>query len=565
MHDREATEDSLVEADGLADFAAARQAGSSQASGSFRSRDTIGVTRESVRPAVYQSDGRDTDWRVASQPLNFLPQRSFDPSSSRHNDNLQSPSLHHAYTYDIYSPPALPSPAPTYSNDTPHFPLSFPSFPPSPHHPSPFARPTSSYGTPSHDAFYTAPVFLYDDPSDLPSSPPAHSSSYRDPFSHDDVVFDNDETRGDLAYALSDEREKGEWFEAAGSYQQGVGFEGVSGSRRSRQEEQTAARMEKLERKFGEQSAAHPANLSAKQRMKEARDAKRAERLEVQGATGVDDKGRLIVMGRRKRLALKWFQTGGAAVVGIGSIGASVLTHPKEEPPPSGSAPLLVLYLLPFLSLFLTTYLFLIRPLLYKRRSQQPPQPQNNLITPLLQQPQPQTSGGWCDCFGSSRRRVPRGQYHPPQINLIVDPRLMAAMQRETMDEGGRARQDGREKRRRRRRRPRSPSHERDASESSSSLGSEDDKSDSDEDDPWTAHPSSSRTNPRKSLLSHVLLDTTWRAARSWAKKVAVADAVCAVVWGGVAGWAVFGGRKCPVGGFEGYWYALLCLILLST
>ncbi|BGP10220.1 hypothetical protein JCM10049v2_006103 [Rhodotorula toruloides] len=118
--------------------------------------------------------------------------------------------------------------------------------------------------------------------------------------------------------------------------------------------------MEKLERKFGQERSTDAAGVSAKQRMKEAKDATKAEKLEVQRTTGVDDKGRLVVMGRRKRLALRWFQAGGAVIVGIGSIGAAVLTHPKDKPPPSGSAPLLILYLLPFLSLFLTTYLFAI-------------------------------------------------------------------------------------------------------------------------------------------------------------------------------------------------------------
>ncbi|CDR44985.1 RHTO0S10e03906g1_1 [Rhodotorula toruloides] len=173
---------------------------------------------------------------------------------------------------------------------------------------------------------------------------------------------------------------------------------------------------------------------------------------------------------------------------------------------------------------------------------------------PLLQQEQPQPTGGWCDCLGESRRRVPRGQYHPPQFNLIVDPRLMAAMQGQTSEEGGRASRRGRQKRRKKRRHPRSPLDDQRATDSSSSSDSDGVNSDlsSGEEDPWTAR-SSSSSNPRRSLLSHVLLDTTWRQARSWAKKVAVADAVCAVGWGGVAGWAVTGGKRCPAGGLEGY------------
>ncbi|GAA6031570.1 hypothetical protein NBRC10512_004556 [Rhodotorula toruloides] len=403
MHDREATEDSLVEADGLADFAAARQAGpSSLASGSFKSRDAGGGTRGSIRPAMYGRDDGDGGWYSVRQPPDSLPRRSgFDHSSSHYQIDSWSPALHprHSYSYAAYMSPAQPHPRPTYSLDSPHSPPFFPSFPPSAHHPSSFARPTSSYGTPSNDAPFALPTLLFDDPAHLPTSPSAHSAFYRDPFSHNDV--DDDETRGDLAYALTDEREKGEWFEAAGSYQQGVGFEGVSGSKGLGLEQKAAARMEKLAQKFGEERPTDAAGVSAKQRMKEAKDAKKAEKLEVQRTTGVDDKGRLVVMGRRKRLALRWFQAGGAVVVGIGSIGAAVLTHPKDKPPPSGSAPLLILYLLPFLSLFLTTYLFAIRPLLYKRRSHHSPQPQAGLAMPLLQQEQPQPTGG-CNLYNTA-------------------------------------------------------------------------------------------------------------------------------------------------------------------
>ncbi|BGP26573.1 hypothetical protein JCM10295v2_005526 [Rhodotorula toruloides] len=282
-----------------------------------------------------------------------------------------------------------------------------------------------------------------------------------------------------------------------------------------------------------------------------------AEKEEMRRATGVDGKARLVVRGRGKRLVLRWFQAGGAVVVGIGSIGASILTHPKEKPPPSGSATLVILYLLPFLSLFLTTYLFVIRPALYKRRSSQHvPQPQNAQVTPLLQQ-QPETSGGCCGCFGSSRRRAERGQYQSPQINLIVDPTLVAAIQSQTLEAGRRARRKERDKRHKKRRRRRSRPDEQHIADSSSSSNSDIVRSDfslSDSDDAWTSHPSfSSPSNPRSSLLSHVLLEVEWHQARSWAQKVAVGDALCGVVWGGVAGWAVGGGKRCPAGGFEGY------------
>lgn len=334
MHDREATEDSLVEADGLTDFAAARQAGSSSlASGSFKSRDAGGGTRGSTRHAVYGRDDGDSGWHSVPQLPGPPPQHSaFDRSSSCYETDSRSPALHPWHSYTAYSSPTQPSPAPTYSLDSPHSPPLFPSFPPSAHHPSSYVRPTSSYATVSNDAPFAAPTLLFDDPVHLPPSPSAHSAFYRDPFSHNDV--DDDEARGDLAYALIDERDKGEWFEAAGSYQQGVGFEGVSGSKRLGLGQKAAARMEKLERKFGQERSTDAAGVSAKQRMKEAKDATKAEKLEVQRTTGVDDKGRLVVMGRRKRLALRWFQAGGAVIVGIGSIGAAVVRLAASSSPP---------------------------------------------------------------------------------------------------------------------------------------------------------------------------------------------------------------------------------------
>lgn len=322
MHEKEATEDSLIEAEGLAAFAAARQAGSSQAR-SLRSRDDCAVGRYQTSPALYrEEDGRSWS-HDAKQHLTSLHQPPpFNGFSPRHDDSSRSSIPPTQYSRDTYLPPALPSPALTNSLSAPCSPPSLASFPRSIRQKSAFPRPMSSYGTPSDGAPYPAPVLLYDDPAQPPRSPPFRSFSYTDPDSRDSV--DYEDASGDLAYALSNEPEKGEWFQAAGSYQQGVGFEGSDRSGGAK--ERTMARMEHLERKFGEQAASHSAGGTAKDHIRVAKEAKMAEKMELQRATGVDEKGRLVVVGRRKRSALRWFQAGGAVVVGIGSIGASVVS-----------------------------------------------------------------------------------------------------------------------------------------------------------------------------------------------------------------------------------------------
>lgn len=57
--------------------------------------------------------------------------------------------------------------------------------------------------------------------------------------------------------------------------------------------------------------------------MKEERDRKKREELE---RSGVDEKGRLAVTGAKKRSALRWFQGLGAIVVGVGSVGATLVS-----------------------------------------------------------------------------------------------------------------------------------------------------------------------------------------------------------------------------------------------
>lgn len=125
--------------------------------------------------------------------------------------------------------------------------------------------------------------------------------------------------------------DEGSFEGVGGEYQHGVGFgeHNMSGKKGKFSEEKLANRMKKLERQFGAQNEAGERNggvLSMKEEMKRMKETRRKEKEEQKERSGVDQKGRLVVGGKRKRALMRWSQGIGAIVVGLGSIGASLVS-----------------------------------------------------------------------------------------------------------------------------------------------------------------------------------------------------------------------------------------------
>ncbi|GAA5947711.1 hypothetical protein JCM3775_000719 [Rhodotorula graminis] len=612
MHERLGTDDSLLEVDGLADFAARlRDSNSSSgaaggASGSS-SRGREGQQRGWVhddkeqdnphlQPARYSP--RDLPFPAGSSPPSTAPRTSASPTGRADLDSDEFPSgLHPTAARTSHARPSLPRPAWFESpppRARPHLEREGPLDVDHRHQDS--LRSATSYGHPP--PFSPASTLPY------PPPPPFVSPAYADPYAvaypFDHSVEYRTDVRGDLGasswsattadvdvehdaasekgYAALPGPSVGEWHAPGGAYLHGVGFDDSHARGAAQPAKKSAAalerRREQLARKFGG-SSGRPAATGV-------RAGARGARTEEEEATGVDAGGRLVTVGRRKRVFLRCAQAAGALLVGVCAIGAA-FTHPVESadhpaPAPKGSAPHWALIVLPFLSLSLTLYLFALHPCLYRRqRAREDPAhgpggaaPGALGVYPLVQPQQPSHSKrSW---FGGGDARGGRGGGPGAggglSVNLVVDPRFLPRF--DGVDDAQRAsdveRRERQQKKRRRKRQRRREERRRAAaaagegaglssSSSSSSLSS----LSSDDSDPWTASRSaagprdSTSSNPRRALLSHLSHEATWRAARSFGKRIAAVDFACCVVWGAVSVWAIGWAGKCTPGVGEGF------------
>ncbi len=60
------------------------------------------------------------------------------------------------------------------------------------------------------------------------------------------------------------------------------------------------------------------------------------------------------------------------------------------------------------------------------------------------------------------------------------------------------------------------------------------------------------RRTKRRSIFAGMAMEKKWKAARAWAKKMALVDALGLVIWGAAFIFVLLG-KKCPSGGFEGW------------
>ncbi|GAA5824975.1 hypothetical protein JCM3770_001416, partial [Rhodotorula araucariae] len=431
MHEQHSTENSLLEADGLAEFAAAQSAvrhgASSRSDGGEADRAYGGL----------RSTG-DVNERCAwqtSADYPPTPPARYDPLAVAHSSwspDAPTPMAPVRTGAQAYPPYAAPW---TSHSTSPRFaPPSFPSpslqpdFDPA----RPVARPplTRGWGGQTWRSAPPAPTRS----SWVTEDPYARSRDYRGggelvdgrgdlgagagwsawtPGGGAASVYDGDDDDGPAA---------GEWTAPAGSYLHGVGFDdrwhlppaGFDAKAQRR-------RQERIERRFGGLPGPQPSSPSGSGR----------GRTPLEEATGVDSSGRLLTLGRRKRLFLRWAQATLALVVGASAIGAA-FTHTDPTPTPAGSAPHWALIVLPFLSLALSTYCSAARPCLVRRRGREESL-RGGLgaagvheglgaagVFPLQQQPQ---SGSGLFRGGKKREHVPAGA--GMSVNLVVDPRFL--------------------------------------------------------------------------------------------------------------------------------------------
>lgn len=111
-----------------------------------------------------------------------------------------------------------------------------------------------------------------------------------------------------------------------GTYQHGVGYEGATGSNGKKEGRKTKDRMKRLEKEFGKDvDRGEGEDLSVKELMKKVKMEGKRDKAEMEERSGVDSKGRLLVNGSKKRLAMRWFQLIGALGVGVAIIGTSIV------------------------------------------------------------------------------------------------------------------------------------------------------------------------------------------------------------------------------------------------
>ncbi|GAA5889273.1 hypothetical protein JCM6882_000692 [Rhodosporidiobolus microsporus] len=554
-HQQELTDASILSADGLAAFAERRRAEGEGFEGDGEGMSAGG----SHYGRGAEGGGYAEDYPPRSTaPVHY--QAFFSPSSPP-----SAPSLSSHPSSSFHTVPSLPLPSPSHlpHPSQPPFP-SAPSFPP-----SSGSTPSYSHGLPAFSrwspTWYSGSVD--GDGRGVTSHAPYYQQAPPDPYfpppSRVRDSFQDGYEAGDLAGAVSrwepddeDEEEyavggageggKGEYHLPAGSYLHGVGFDSHGGAPPAPLTTSNDRRRERLERKFGPSpssptSASSPSFPSTpKAGFAAAKAARRAQKQDFRSRAG--------------------------------------FTHPPDPiPTPSGSAPLIALYLLPFVSLALTLYLHAVRPALHKRRQASAPQMggAGGMVVPLVQGQQGPGGGGGC-CGSRKEKRVPRGmmgmgggmggaargKYQPQlaggtTVNLVVDPSMFPALAMPKTPEDD---EREREKRRRRRRREKKKrekerrrrekgggaqdEHDDDASlVSSSSLSSLSSSDDSDD-------PSHSRSNR---LLSPLALEPVFLGARSWARKVALVEILAGGVWAGVGVWGIGWGGECKPGSGSGF------------
>jgi hypothetical protein len=242
----------------------------------------------------------------------------------------------------------------------------------------------------------------------------------------------------------------------------------------------------------------------------------------------VDEKGRLVTQGPKKRMALRVLQIILTLTAGVPSIYAALVspyqispeqvTHllqvikPTGVPPPSGKPPAFVLYILSVITLLLLLYLFMFRPCCCPgRRHKSDPLGGGMMVLPVQAIPSGKDGPKKKDRKKGANRE--QGNVH---VNLIVDPHMFM---KEENDE----------------------SEDEEWNESIPAT--------------YDGGPRQNKRARRRSVFAGLALEEDWKRARGFAKKLSLLDVAGLTLWS-AAFLLILNGKRCPSGAFEG-WYVL--------
>ncbi|OSD08583.1 hypothetical protein PYCCODRAFT_1448777 [Trametes coccinea BRFM310] len=232
----------------------------------------------------------------------------------------------------------------------------------------------------------------------------------------------------------------------------------------------------------------------------------------------VDHRGRLITEGPKKRLAVRCVQALLALTASVSSIYAALIIKPPSPAPPANKLPAYLLYVLSVSTFLGCTFLFLIYPCCCgARKPKDAPYtqgPGGMMVLPVQGMPDGEPKKG------------KKGKGGPPgqgvQVNLIVDPTMF-----------GRDAERGR-----------------------------DDDVEDDEDDASEALPGSfagssstgrrKRFPRRRGIFAGLAMEAQWQKARKVLKWNTTVDVFGMLLWG-MEFVVILLGKRCPVGGFEGW------------
>jgi len=186
--------------------------------------------------------------------------------------------------------------------------------------------------------------------------------------------------------------------------------------------------------------------------------------------------------------------------------------------------------MLSVITLMVLLYLFLFRPCCCSGKRNKDAHAGNPLATGMMVLPVQGMPGGKKAKKGQGDKKGKKGKggggggMGDVQVNLIVDPHAFGRREEEESDDGV--------------------------------DGDDWDGSVPGAYDAGSASAKRKRKRPRRSVFAGLAMEEEWKKARAWAKKVALFDAVGMVLWGAAFVFILIG-KRCPSGGFEGWYVGL--------
>jgi len=244
----------------------------------------------------------------------------------------------------------------------------------------------------------------------------------------------------------------------------------------------------------------------------------------------VDDRGRLITQGPKKRTANRVAQILLALAAAVPSMYAAIKIRPPSPPPPQAKLPVIVLYILSALTFLALLYLFCVHPLCYGGKRSKPGG-MGMMAGGMMALPVQVLPGGKDGKKGKQGKKGGGGQ-GDVQVNLIVDPAAF----------GGRK---------------------------ESGDSEEEDEDDGSVPGDFDPRRRARRRRPRMSVFEGLAMEEQWRSARGWLKKIMAFDVAGVVIWGAEF-LLILIGKRCPSGQFDGWCNdynvasAAACLLCIS-